>query len=128
LGKFFILLILLLGAAFYFPQTRPMMLDVLGPVLNPVLTWQTRGEVSQITRELQALYRSGQPLPGQGEEFQSWMLHNFQGGSNLDGWGNRYSLKRWSDSIGVASRGPDLEINTPDDIIETIPITRTRRR
>jgi hypothetical protein len=128
LGKFFILLILLLGAAFSFPQTRPMMVDVLGPLLNPVLTWQTRGEISQITRELQALYRSGQSLPDQGEEFQRWMLQNFQGGSSLDAWGNGYSVKRWTDSIGVVSRGPDLEINTPDDIVETIPIARGRRR
>ena len=128
MGKFFILLILLLGAAFSFPQTRPYMLDALAPALNPMLTWQTRGEIAQINRELQALHRSGQSLPGQGEEFQRWMLQNFQGGSSLDAWGNTYILKRWTDSIGVVSRGPDMEINTPDDIVETIPILRGRGR
>jgi len=128
LAKFFILLILLLGAAFYFPQTRPMMLDVLVPVLNPVLSWQTKGEIAQINRELQTLYRTGQSLPARGEPFQEWMFRNFQGGSSLDAWGNTYSLNLWTDSVGVVSRGPDLEINTPDDIVETIPIRRQRRR
>jgi hypothetical protein len=128
LGKIFLFLILILGAAFSFPQTRPVVLDMLGPVLNPMLTWQTRGEITQITRELQALHRTGQSLPARGEAFQLWMLRNFQGGSSLDAWGNTYSLSLWTDSVGVVSRGPDLEINTPDDIVETIPVRRQRRR
>jgi hypothetical protein len=128
LGKYLILITLILGAAFYFPQTRPVVLDTLAPVLNPVLTWQTKGEITQINRELQALVRSGQALPAQGEAFQAWVLHNFQGGSSLDAWGNTYILRRWTDSIGVVSKGPDLEINTPDDILQSIPVDRQRRR
>ena len=128
MGKLIILIVLILGAAFYFPQTRPMMLDVLGPALNPVLSWQTKGEIDQINRELQTLYRTGQSLPARGEPFRDWMFRNFQGGSSLDAWGNSYSLNLWADSVGVSSRGPDLEINTPDDIVKTIPIGRQRRR
>ena len=128
MGKFFILIILVLGAAFYFPQSRPVMLEVLGPVLNPVLTWQTEGEITQITRELQMLSRTGQPLPGRGGAFQDWMNRNFQGGSSLDSCGNTYSLRVWTDSVGVVSRGPDLEINTPDDIVQSVGIFRSRRR
>ena len=128
MAKFFILLILLLGAAFYFPQTRPMMLDVLAPVLNPVLTSQTRGEIQQINRELQTLSRTGQPIPTPGVNFQEWMNRNFQGGSSLDAWGNTYSLRVWRDSVGVASRGPDQEINTPDDILDAVGIFRLGRR
>jgi hypothetical protein len=128
LAKFFILLILLLGAAFYFPQTRPMMLDVLAPVLNPVLTSQTTGEIQQINRELQTLTGTGQSIPTPGVNFQDWMNRNFQGGSSLDAWGNPYSLRVWRDSVGVVSRGPDQEINTPDDIFHSIGIFRTGRR
>jgi hypothetical protein len=56
------------------------------------------------------------------------MVRNFHGGSSLDAWGNTYSLRLWTDSVGVASRGPDLEINTPDDIVQAVPIRRLRRR
>lgn len=128
MGKFFILVILLVGAAFFFPQTRPTMLEVLAPVLNPVLTSQTKGEIQQINRELQTLSKSGQLLPSPGGNFQEWMNLNFQGGSSLDAWGNPYSLKVWTDSVGVFSRGPDQEINTPDDIFQSIGVFRTRRR
>jgi hypothetical protein len=128
LGKFFLLLILLVGAASFFPQTRPVVMEVLAPVLNPVLTWQTKGEMKQIARELQSLNRLGQALPARGEEFRDWMFRNFQGGSSLDSWGNPYSLTMWVDSVGVVSRGSDLEINTPDDIVEVLLIFRQRRR
>ena len=128
MGKFLILIILVLGAAFYLPQTRPFMLEVLAPVLNPVLTWQTEGEITQINRELQLLSRTGQSLPAPGGSFQDWMNRNFQGGSSLDAWGNTYSVRIWLDSVGVVSRGPDMEINTPDDILESVGIFRTRGR
>jgi len=84
--------------------------------------------MSQITRELQMINREGQAIPDPGEKFQAWMGRNFQGGDRLDSWGNPYSLVLWPDSIGIRSNGPDLEINTPDDIIETALIPRQRRR
>jgi len=128
LGKFLLFLLLGLGAALYFPQTRPVVLDTLAPVLNPILTWQTKGEMAQITRELQMINREGQALPEPGEDFQAWMGRNFQGGDREDSWGNPYTLVTWPDSVGVVSKGPDLEIHTPDDILETALIPRQRRR
>ena len=128
MGKLFVFLLLALGAALYFPKTRPVVLDTLAPVLNPVLSWQTRSEMDQIARELQMINREGQALPERGEEFQAWMGRNFQGGSSVDGWGNPYSLLIWEDSVGIRSRGPDLEINTTDDLVETAIIPRQRRR
>lgn len=128
MGKLLLFLLLGLGAALYFPQTRPVVMDTLAPVLNPILTWQTRGEMAQITRELQMINREGQAIPEPGEKFQAWMGRNFQGGDRLDSWGNPYSLVLWPDSLGIRSNGPDLEINTPDDIIETALIPRQRRR
>ena len=128
MGKLVLFLLLALGAALYFPQTRPVVLDTLAPVLNPILTWQTKGEMAQITRELQMINREGQALPEPGEDFRAWMGRNFQGGDREDSWGIPYSLTTWPDSVGVVSKGPDLEINTPDDILETALIPRQRRR
>jgi len=128
LGKIFVILILAFGAALYFPKTRPVVLDTLAPLLNPVLAWQTSGEMDQIARELQMINREGQALPEPGKEFQAWMGRNFQGGSDQDSWGTSYSLKIWSDSVGIVSNGPDLELDTADDIMETALIPRQRRR
>ncbi len=127
MGKFLLLLILALGASLYFPQTRPVVLDVLAPVLNPALTWQTKGEMSQIARELQTLNREGQVLPAPGQAFQTWIGRHFQGGDQEDAWGTPYTLRVWTDSVGIVSNGPDLEIDTPDDVIETALIQRQRR-
>lgn len=128
MGKFILLLILALGAGFYFPSTRPVLVDTFAPVINPALSWQTRGEMGQITRKLQFINREGQLLPTPGADFDDWMVRNFQGGSGRDAWGNDYSLVTWPDSVGVVSRGPDLELGTEDDILHTARIQRQRRR
>ncbi len=128
MAKAIFLFILCFGAAMYFPQTRPTVVELLAPVLNPALTWQTQGEMDQIARELQSLNRQGQPLPKAGKEFNEWMLRNFQGGSGLDAWDNPYTLRIWPDSVGIISNGPDMEIRTEDDLLVTALIQRQRRR
>ena len=127
MGKLFLLLLLSLGAALYFPTSRAVVLDVAAPVLNPALAWQCRGEMNRITRELQMINREGQAIPSRGQDFAEWMVRNFQGGSGRDAWGNEYTLLTWPDSIGILSNGPDLEVNTEDDIIQTARIQRQRR-
>ncbi len=126
--KVVLLILVLLGAAFYFPQTRPVVVDTLAPVLDPVLSWQTRGEMEGIVRELQTLTRQGSDLPTPGASFDAWMLRNFMGGSKTDAWGVNYTLKVWRDSVGVVSNGPDREIETPDDILESVMVQRRRDR
>jgi hypothetical protein len=84
--------------------------------------------MDQITRRLQMLNREGQVLPGPGQEFADWMVRNFQGGRGRDAWGNEYTLTVWPDSVGVISRGPDLEVHTEDDVMRTARIQRQRRR
>lgn len=128
MGKLFVFLLLALGAALYFPSTRAVVLDTLEPVLNPVLAWQTKSEMDQIARELQMINREGQAIPEPGEQFQAWMGRNFQGGDSEDAWGNPYTLKLWPDSFGIVSRGPDLEVNTSDDLVHAVLIPRQRRR
>ena len=126
--KVVLALLILLGAAAYFPQTRPVVVDTLGPLMNPVLTWQTKGEMDRLGRELQTENREGAPLPTPGAEFQNWMNRRFVGGATTDAWGVDYTLRVWRDSIGIISNGPDLEIGTMDDIVQSLVIQRQRSR
>lgn len=128
MGKVILIILILLGAALYYPQTRPVVVDMFAPVINPVLTWQTKGEMDRVGRELQTLNREGGTLPAPGAGFQSWMDRNFVGGARSDAWGTLYTLRVWGDSIGIVSNGPDLEIGTPDDIVQSVVIQRRRRR
>ena len=128
MGKIFVFLLLAFGAALYFPSSRAVIRDTLAPVLNPVLAWQTRSEMDQIARELQMINREGQALPERGEQFDAWMGRNFQGGDREDAWGNPYTLTVWPDSFGIVSKGPDLEVGTPDDIVHAVLLPRQRRR
>lgn len=128
MGKLFLLILLVLGAGFYFPHSRPTLLEWTGPIINPAMEWQSRNEMDQITRKIQMINREGQPIPAPGLEFSEWMVRNFQGGTSRDAWGNEYTLVVWPDSIGVLSRGPDLEIKTLDDFQRTARIQRQRRR
>jgi hypothetical protein len=124
LGKFFLMLVLGFGAALYFPQTRPVVLNLLNPILNPVFVWQTKSEMDKIVRELGTTDGEGLRLPQPGEEFQRWMERNFQGGSLLDSWGSPYTLTLRIDSLALVSPGPDMVIGTADDIIRTMETQR----
>lgn len=129
MGRVVLILLILLGAAAYFPQTRPVVQEYMGPVLNPVLTWQTNGEMDRIKRELESLNRQGSDLPTPGSSFQAWMVRNFMGGAKTDAWGVNYTLSLWRDSIGIVSNGPDREVGTADDLLQTLRIrTESRRR
>ena len=128
MGKVVFVLFILLGAATYFPQTRPVVVDTIGPILNPVLTWQTKGEMNRLGRELQTVNREGGTVPAPGVDFQNWMNRHFMGGATTDAWGVDYTLRVWRDSIGVVSNGPDLEIGTLDDVVEILVIQRQRSR
>lgn len=128
MGKVILILLILLGAALYHPKTRPVVVEVFAPVINPVLTWQTKGEMDRIGRELQTLNREGGTLPAPGVAFQNWMDRNFMGPATSDAWGTLYTLRVWADSVGIVSNGPDLEIGTADDVVQAVVIQRRRRR
>lgn len=126
--KVILFLLVLLGAAFYFPQTRMTVIDTLGPVVNPVLIWQTNGEIERIGRELQTLAREGSDLPSPGERFENWMSKNFFGGAKTDAWGVGYSMMVGRDWVTIVSNGPDQEIDTADDIAFQVVAVRPTRR
>ena len=68
--KIILILLVLFGAALYAPQTRPYMVETLAPVVNPVLGWQTTGEMGRIVRELQTRLEQGSSLPAPGDAFK----------------------------------------------------------
>ncbi len=124
--KIIFMLLVLLGAALYFPQTRPTVVETLGPVINPVLTWQTNGEMDRIVRELQAMNEQGTTLPTPGDRFHRWMERQFFGGAKTDAWGVEYTLKVNRDQLLVVSNGPDKQLGTADDLTQLV--MRQRRR
>jgi hypothetical protein len=128
LWKILFILLILLGASLYFPSTRPVVVDTLGPIMNPVLSWQTKGEMKSIGRELETLNRQGAELPVPGVSFQSWINKRFMGGSKTDAWGVDYTLHMWRDSVGIVSNGPDQELGTPDDLHHLVAVPPPGRR
>lgn len=126
--KFILLLAVAFGAALYFPKTRPVVVDTLAPVINPALAWQSKNEMKEILRNLGTLYNSSRSFPSRGREFQQWMDRNFPGSSGKDAWGSPYQLKTWSDSLGLVSYGPDMVVNTEDDLLQTREVERRSRR
>ena len=124
--KCILLLLSLCGAALYFPPTRPTVVDTLAPVINPVLTWQTKGEMDRIVRELLSLNEQGTALPAPGDRFQRWMERQFFGGAKTDAWGTDYTLQIDRDELLVVSNGPDQEPGTADDLTRLV-IRQSRR-
>ena len=76
-----------------------MVVDTLGPVINPILAKQTRAEMDRIVRELQTLEEEGSTLPAPGARFQRWMDREFFGRAKLDAWGVAYTLEVRRDAL-----------------------------
>jgi len=129
LFKIILFILVLFGAALYAPQTRPVVLETLAPIINPILRWQTSGEMGRIVRELQARIEQGSSLPAPGEAFQGWMDRHFVGGASIDAWGGDYTLQVRRESVVLVSNGPDGEDGTPDDLSQLVMTQpRDRRR
>lgn len=112
------MLLIALGAALYFPESRAVVLDASEPVLNPVLRWSTRGEMRTIAGDLETQSQTGRNFPTDQEAFVEWMDRNYQGvTSTLDSWGSTYTLRLSADSFEVVSPGPDGEPGTGDEVI-----------
>ena len=118
--KIIFLLLILLGAALYFPQSRPVVVDTLAPVIDPVLTWQTKGEMDRIVRELKSMTEQGTALPAPGDRFRRWMEGQFFGGAKTDAWGTDYTLQSDRDQLLVVSNGPDQRLGTADDLTQLV--------
>lgn len=116
MGKLVLLAIVALAAGMAIPQTRPHILERAAPLLYPVHKWQTESEMEQIAREISSFERTYYKLPVGRATFDEWLQRGFQDESQQDTWGTRYQMRVWPDSFAILSAGPDLEIETPDDL------------
>lgn len=134
MGRLFLLLMVVLGAALYFPESRERLINrvepLLGPVLEPLHVSSTTEEMRQIARDLQEHERLYRRIPEDPTAFRSWMLDQYATETNYhDSWGRVYDYQLWPDSFAVRSDGPDGSPRTVDDLHVTRPrISRRDRR
>lgn len=115
--KIIVVLLALLGAALYFPSTRPVVLETAAPILDPVLRWSTRGEMNRLARDLEQMERTSRRLPEPREQWPAWLEREYQGGeAALDAWGTPYAYILWPDSFAILSHGPDQARGSGDDV------------
>jgi len=115
-GKIFLLAVVALIAGLAIPTTRPRILEHVQPVLYPIHKWQNTSEMDQIARELAAFERTYYRLPTDQAGFNKWMDGQFAVESSVDTWGTPYELRIWPDSFAILSGGPDVTIDTMDDL------------
>jgi hypothetical protein len=115
MGKLFLIAIVGLGAAMYFPDTRASVLEKGEPVLRPMFIWNAEREMEEIISGLQQMENVERRLPEKGE-WISWIENRYAGDASRDPWGNLYAYEVMDDSFAVASNGPDREMKTEDDI------------
>jgi hypothetical protein len=115
MGKLFLIAIVGLGAALYFPDTRASVLSKGEPVLRPMFIWNAEREIEEIITGLQQMENVERRLPEKGQ-WVKWVDDRYAGDASRDPWGNIYAYEVKDDSFAVASNGPDREIKTEDDI------------
>lgn len=111
-----LLIILGIVAAFYFPDSRALIMEKAQPALTPFYKWQTKKEMNEIARSLQDYERENFGSLPDRRSFPRWLEQNFHGETAKDTWGGLYALQARSDSFFVISKGPDLVYRTDDDI------------
>jgi hypothetical protein len=125
--KKFLIVLVLLGAAWSAPQTRGRMaawsepvLVRLGPLgdrmLQPMHRTAARNELDQLLRQLQGVRQEGRRLPTE-RDFAEWMRRNaLTTRRGLDPWGAEYYVEYGPGVITVGSMGRDGRRDTEDDI------------
>ena len=115
MGKLFLIAIIGLGVALYFPDTRASVLEKGEPVLRPMLIWNAEREMEEIISGLQQVENIERRLPEKGE-WVRWLDNRYAGDASRDPWGSLYLYEVQDDSFAVASNGPDREMKTDDDL------------
>ena len=117
MAKLMIVLIVGLGAAFYFPASRSIILDRAGFAVNPLYEWVTVKEMDRIAGDLARFDDRRRNFPNS-REFQGWIRKQFQtDDTQYDAWGNPYWLETLDRGHArVCSAGPDGISDSDDDI------------
>ena len=115
MSRLFLMIVLGISAAVYFPDSRQAIIDRAMPVLTPLLTRGANNEMGSIAGKLLDYDQIGRPLPNR-RQWLRWLEDNFPGESSVDPWGNVYQFYLWADSFAIFSYGPDKERGTEDDV------------
>jgi hypothetical protein len=114
--KLILLILVGLGAALYFPDSRQFLAERSMPLLNPVFRWQTADEMDQIVRDLRTYEQEHyNQLPAR-DEWGAFLERTYSGDQTVDSWGSRYHYMFQRDSFVIVSYGPDKVYGTDDDI------------
>lgn len=116
--KIFLMLLVALAAALYFPSSRAVVLEYAAPVLNPAFHLATKAEMEKIARDIQTYERETGRLP-EPRLFEDWLEGRYAGDATRDSWGNTYILVVRPNAFDVVSMGPDGRQGNSDDIVET---------
>ena len=128
MGRLVLLIILGFCAAYYFPDSRQMLVEVAEPVMVPLVRWSTTEEMGQVGRDVVGYEQSTGNLPDR-RGWIEWLDWKYPLEDNKrDAWDNVYELRVWADSIGIMSYGPDRTRNTEDDFTVVTPRQRVGRR
>lgn len=126
--KLVLLILLGLAAAFYFPDSRAMLTEKLGPAMDPVFRWQTKGEMDQIARDLQNHERENYGQLPTRRQWLGWLQSKYTTETGMkDAWGQVYTLRIERDSFAIISNGPDRIISTDDDVTVKRKLARPDR-
>lgn len=115
MSRVFLMIILGVSAAMYFPDSRQAIINKAMPVLTPILTRAANSEMRRISDELLTYDRGGRELPSR-RLWLKWLKENYPGELSVDPWGSVYQYYPWADSLALISYGPDKERGTEDDI------------
>lgn len=114
--KVILALLLALGVALYFPESRAVVAEYTIPLLNPVFRWQTADEMDQIVRDLRTYEQENYDQLPDRRQWPEYLERNYQGGDATDSWGSPYHFMIQRDSFLIISYGPDKIYGTDDDI------------
>jgi len=123
-ARLVLMVVLGLVAAFYFPDSRAVMMDIAEPVIVPVERWSTSAEMRQVGENVLEHERLTGKLPDR-RTWLGWLDYRYSSDDlRQDPWGSMYQLRVWADSVAIVSWGPDAMSSTEDDFQVVVPRER----
>lgn len=91
----------------------------LSPALTPWRRLETKNEMAHIANQLIVLRNRG-GSPPRADELPEFLRQAHLDSTATDRWGSHYDVRLRADSLDLISPGPDLEMDTEDDLVVTI--------
>ena len=124
-----LILLVILGfvSTYYFPDSRQAMENAAGPLIAPLIRWDTKAEMTVVVGNALDHERLTGKLPDR-RSWSQWLEWRHPGDEmEQDPWGSQYQLRVWADSVAIVSTGVDRTNGTEDDFSVVVPRERRRR-